>query len=273
MFYRNKIRTFTKSKSFSNISLSFFFILTFLLIIFNKTDYVLVNKLKAISVDVVSPITKTITIPVKVTADVIKTYSNIRFLKQENLRLKEEVVRLKKWQTLAIKNQMENNAYKKLLNSTSNKLNLIKTASVISQSPGIYAKMIIINAGFEDGISTDLSVINDRGLVGKVVSTSKNNSKIILINDQNSSVPIKNLSNNFFAIITGTSEGKYLSSSFIKDNNIPKVGDLLLTSGSAKIFPKDILVGKVVSVNEDNFLVLPYVDFNNLNYVQIINFE
>ena len=51
---------------------------------------------------------------------------------------------------------------------------------------------------------------------------------------------------------------------------MPKIGDLLLTSGNAKIFPRDILVAKVIKINQDNFIALPYVDFNNLSYVQIV---
>ena len=52
---------------------------------------------------------------------------------------------------------------------------------------------------------------------------------------------------------------------------MPKVGDLLVTSGNAKIFPRDILVAKVVKVNLDHYLAIPYVDFKNLSYIQVIN--
>ena len=45
---------------------------------------------------------------------------------------------------------------------------------------------------------------------------------------------------------------------------------LLVTSGNAKIFPRDILVGKVIEVKEDHYIALPYVDFKNLNYVQVV---
>ena len=67
-----------------------------------------------------------------------------------------------------------------------------------------------------------MAVINERGLVGKVISSSKNNSRILLINDQNSSVPVINMSKSFNAIIKGTPDGKYLTSSFVKDNKKPK---------------------------------------------------
>ena len=271
MFYRNKIRSFTKTRNFSNLFFSIFFILTFLLVLFNKTDYVIVNKIKSFSIDVITPAVGIINFPIKVTANAVKTINEIRFLQHENLKLKEEVIRLKKWQTLAFKNQRENKAYRKLLNSTITKINVIKTASVISQSSEIYAKTILINAGLDHGVSEDMAVINERGLVGKIISSTNKNSKVILINDQNSSVPVKTISNKFFAIIGGTSEGKYLTSLFMKDEKNPKVGDLLLTSGNTKTFPQDILVGKVINVSEDNFLALPYVDFDNIEFVQVIN--
>ena len=51
---------------------------------------------------------------------------------------------------------------------------------------------------------------------------------------------------------------------------MPKVGDLVVTSGSAQIFPSDILVGKIVKKNKDKFLVLPFVDFKNIDYVQVV---
>ena len=54
------------------------------------------------------------------------------------------------------------------------------------------------------------------------------------------------------------------------DEVSPKVGDLVVTSGSAQIFPSNILVGKIIEIRKDNFLVLPFVDFKNIDYVQVV---
>ena len=158
-----------------------------------------------------------------------------------------------------------------MLNSTTSNINVIKTASVISKSPDIYAKTIVINVGLNQGVSEDMLVINERGLVGKIITSSNNNSKVMLINDQNFSVPVKTISNKFYAIIKGSSDGRYLTSAFVKDEKKPKLGDILITSSSTKNFPKDILVGKVINVSEDGFLALPYVDFDNIEFVQVID--
>ncbi len=270
MFYKKNFRSFTKSKNLSNFFLSFLFILSFLLILFNKADYVVINKIKSLSTDIVVPITKIITSPVQFTSKGINKINQIRYLDNENARLREEIIRLKKWQTLALQNQRENNAYKKLLNSTSSEHSVVKTASIISQSSGIYSKSLTINAGKQEGLLEDQVVINERGLVGKVIGVSKNNSTILLLTDQHISVPVKTLHGDFEAIIKGSPDGKFLISSFIKNNKFPKIGDLLITSGNAHSFPKDILVAKVISVNQDSFFALPYVDFNSLEFVQII---
>ena len=270
MTFRNKINFAVRKKSLSNFFLSFLFILTFLLILFNKTDYLLANKIKHIGIDVISPMTKIISSPVTIVTNLALYVKEIRNLESENLKLQEEILRLKKWQTLAIKNSRENRVFKSLLNSTSDTLEIIKTASVINQSSNIYVNTVTINAGLNFNVTENLGVINEKGLVGKTIITSKRNSKILLINDQSSSVPVKSLSNKSYSIVKGSPDGKYLISAFTKDETLPKVGDLLVTSGNAQIFPRDILVGKVVKVNSDHYFALPYVDFKNLNYVQVI---
>ena len=273
MFYRKKIGHLTKVKNLGKLYITILFILVFLLIIFNKADYIVVNKIKTLSTDVLNPASSFVNTPVKVATQAVNKINEIRFLQQDNLKLKEEVKRLKKWQTLAIKNERENIALKKLLNSSTNNINIIKTTTIKSQTPDIYTKSIFIRAGVNQGVLEDFVVINERGLIGKVLFSSENNSRVLLVKDQNSSVPVSSMSKNFNAIIKGTADGKYLTSTFVKDEKKPKIGDVLITNGNASIFPKDILVGKVIKVSEDGFLALPYVDFNNLEFVQVINIK
>ena len=126
MFYQKKIGHLTKAKNLGKLYITILFVLTFLLIIFNKTDYIVINKIKSLSTDVLNPVSRFITSPVKVATQTVHKINEIRFLQQDNLKLKEEVKRLKKWHTLAIKNQRENNAFKKLLKTTTNNINIIR---------------------------------------------------------------------------------------------------------------------------------------------------
>ena len=81
--------------------------------------------------------------------------------------LQEEIIRLKKWQTLAIQNSRENKVFKKLLNATDNNLKLVKTASLINRNDTFFSKLIILMLALNINIEKNMSAINERGLVGR----------------------------------------------------------------------------------------------------------
>ena len=265
-----QIRVFQLSRFVKNFTIISVVTLSFLLVFFSKTDYYLVNGIKNLSSSVVIPITRFISAPVNVFSSFINEYNQFRSLKFENKILQEEIIRLKKWQTLAIQNSRENKVLKRLLNATDNNLLLVKTASLINRNDTIYNKFININAGYEDNIKRNMSAINERGLVGKIIDTTPNNSRVILLTDPNLSISVKSISDGVFSLLTGTVNGKYLVSSFIKDNKIPRLGDIVVTSGTAQIFPVDLLVGKVAKIEKNRFFVQPFVDFQNIDYLQIV---
>jgi len=270
MQIKSKNRIFAKSKNLQIFYIPFLVVLTFVLIFFNKTDYFLINQLKSFSIDFVQPVTKVIVYPIHITSKTINYFNDMQNAKENNLKLQEEIQRLKKWQTLALKNERENIAYKKLLNATSSDLIIIKTAAVLSFSPEKYLRTIILNAGSNNQIENNLAVINERGLIGKIIHTSKSNSKVLLLNDKNSSIPVKSMNGEFYAVIHGSDDGNFLISSFTKENSKPIIGDILITSGNANIYPKDILVGKIVEFSNDTIKAIPFVDFKNLEFVQVI---
>ena len=85
-----------------------------------------------------------------------------------------------------------------------------------------------------------------------------------------SSVSVRSNNSDFYAIMKGSKDARYLVSSFIKDYKRPLIGDILVTSGSPGIYPKNILVGKVISVTDEKIIALPFVDLRNIEFVQII---
>ena len=178
MIPKFKFRLLSKSKILNNTSASIVFIFSFLLIFFTKTDYYLIDRIKSVSNEIINPVTKIVSLPVTASFNAINQFNNFVILQDENIKLKEEILRLKKWQILAIQNSRENRVLKKLLNATDNNLTLVKTASLINRNDILFSKTININAGYKSGIKNDMSVINHRGLVGRIISASKNNSKV-----------------------------------------------------------------------------------------------
>ena len=265
-----QIKVFQISTFVKNLTIISIVTLSFLLVFFSKSDLYVINGIKNISTSVIIPITRVISAPVNAVSNLVDEYNQIRSLKFENKLLQEEIIRLKKWQTLAIQNSRENKVLKKLLNATDNNLTLVKTASLINRNDTIYSKLINLNAGYEESIKINMSAINERGLIGKVIDTTSYNSRVILLTDPNLSISVKSVSDGIFSLLTGHGDGKYLVSSFVKENKMPRLGDIVVTSGTAQIFPVDLLVGKVAKVEKNRFFVLPFVDFKNIDYVQIV---
>ena len=265
-----QIKAVPKIKTLKQISIITIVSLSFLLVFFSKTDYYIINSVKSISSNLINPVSYIVSAPINIFSNLITEFNQFKNLKFENKILQEEIIRLKKWQTLAIQNSRENKVLKKLLNATDNNLNLVKTASLLNRNDTIFSKIININAGYEDQIKENMTVINQRGLLGRVLDTTKNKSRILLLNDPNFSLSIKTISDDIFSILSGSGEGKLLVSTFIKDDKMPRLGDIVVTSGTAQIFPVDLLVGKITKIEKDRFYVLPFVDFNNIDYVQIV---
>ncbi len=267
---RFKVSVLHKTKIFKNTAIISIVSLSFFLVLFSKGDYILINTISNISTTIVSPVTRVVSSPVYIVSNFVNEINQFKNLKFENKLLQEEIIRLKKWQTLAIQNSRENKVLKRLLNATNNNLNLVKTASLTNRNDTFYSKIININAGFEHSIKKNMTAINERGIVGRIVSTTKENSRVLLITDPNLSISVKTMSDGIFSLVMGAGDGKHLVSSFIKEEKMPKLGDIVVTSGTAQIFPVDLLVGKISKIEKDRFYVLPFVDFKNIDYVQIV---
>ncbi len=103
-----KVKAISRSRFLKNVFLTSIFILSFILIFFSKSDYFVINKVKSISNSYLHPITSFFVSPVKVISQLQTQFYDFRNLQAENNILKEEVMRLKKWQALAIHNNSEN---------------------------------------------------------------------------------------------------------------------------------------------------------------------
>tara|TARA_B100000575_G_C22523094_1_gene338529 strand:- start:23 stop:502 length:480 start_codon:yes stop_codon:yes gene_type:complete len=149
---RFKVSVLHKTKIFKNTAIISIVSLSFFLVLFSKGDYILINTISNISTTIVSPVTRVVSSPVYIVSNFVNEINQFKNLKFENKLLQEEIIRLKKWQTLAIQNSRENKVLKRLLNATNNNLNLVKTASLTNRNDTFYSKIININAGFEHSI-------------------------------------------------------------------------------------------------------------------------
>jgi len=139
------------------------------------------------------------------------------------------------------------------------------------QSP--FLKSLIINKGSKDNIKKGFAVLDKRFLVGKIVEVNYLTSRILLLSDLNSKIPVSIEPKGVQAILSGTGEEDGIIQ-YQKKDLIIEEGTQVYTSGSGNLFKAGIPIGKIISTDKKNEKkVIFYSDFSQLNFVKIVSFE
>ena len=200
-----------------------------------------------------------------------KNYYNLK----DHLNMYDEYTELKK-KDYNLKNLIyENNFYKsenkrlKILIDEKNTLSneyLLSKVLLDQQSP--YLKSAIINKGFKHGIKLGVAVKEKSYFVGKIINVNFLTSRILLVSDLNSKIPVIIEPSGANAILSGQGHNDYAVLEYLPKLKKIKKGDIVYTSGVDDIIPQAIPIGKVIE-KEENFFVEFFVDINQIKYVNI----
>ena len=166
--------------------------------------------------------------------------------------------------------QYENQELKVLIDdyiSSSNKI----LAKIIVDHNSPFLKSIIINKGSKDDIKIGTNIYDQSYLVGRVIEVNYKTSRVLLLSDLNSNVPVTIAPQNIQAIVTGSGEN-YGQIKYIKAGLSEELVDesIVYTSGTGAIFKSGVPIGKLRSVNvgsSNKYNVEFYSDFTQLKYV------
>ncbi len=124
-------------------------------------------------------------------------------------------------------------------------------ARVIGRSAEAWSQTITIGVGKDDGIDTGMTVMGTSGVIGQVVSTSTTTATVRLLTDPQSGVAVILQSNRAEGIVRGSLEGLLYLEDVDSDSDVV-IGDVVITSGLGGSYVSGLIVGTVVSVQEDN---------------------
>jgi len=143
---------------------------------------------------------------------------------------------------------------------------------VDKQSP--FLKSVIVNRGSKDKIKLGMAVLDGKFLIGKVVEVNYLTSRVLLLSDLNSKVPITVEPNSIQSILTGTGEqfGK-LQYTQIENFNLEN-GHQIYTSGSGGIFKSGIPIGEINIIDDSKESYVSFhSNFSQLRLVKIVLYE
>ena len=249
---------------FSLLALLFFSIL---LIVLSKFNFTAINYLKLGINEVVFRTSFIVSLPEKYISYSFRAIEkHIKFYENYN-STKEQLEKLKSKKYNVEFLEGENKRLKKVLEDISYSSNA-KIAKVLVDHQSPFLRSIIINKGSKDEVKKGMAVLHGYYLVGKVVEVNYTTSRILLLSDLNSKIPIVVEPSSVHSIMSGN--GKKSGIIQYTKNNIPlKNGSVLYTSGTGSLFKPGIPIGKINNI-EDISNVDFFVDLAQLRFVRIL---
>ncbi len=234
-----------------------------------RIDNPRVERFRLALLDQIVPKVDFFTSSVKVIGRIVLDISSFTKVYEQNERLKNELQDMRKWREAAIQLEQKNAKLRALNNlKVNSKLNWV-SGEVIADSGSPYSSSVLINVGIDDGIIDGSAVVDGLGLVGRISGVEDQISRIILLSDTKSYVPVIIEPNNQEAIIRGDNSSTPLVD-FIRGSDKIQPGFRIYTSGTGGVYPPGILIGKVVLSSDKKIRVRLSANINKLDYLRIL---
>ncbi|MBI1911823.1 MAG: rod shape-determining protein MreC [Deltaproteobacteria bacterium] len=202
-------------------------------------------------------------------------YINLVWVNKENESLNKTILALRE----------ENNRLKEDVNLNSRLREILEfkeampfktvAAGIVSYNMERWTRVVTLDKGKDAGIGKDMAVIGPTGVIGKVLDANSHTSRVLLITDLRSNIDILVQRSRIKGVIEGNgTSGLVLK--YIRQVDDVKIGDQVLTSGLAGIFPKGLIVGEVSNIEKgtDNFFkhieVRPSADMQKIEEVLVV---
>lgn len=207
--------------------------------------------------------------------DTVKEYVWLRQLRHENDQLREQMARLEQKVTDFHEAYVENLRLRRLLDFKSTLQAETLAAQVVVHDMTGWFQTLIVDKGFKDAITPDMAVVNDEGVVGRVLDVSDRYARVLLITDPGSSVDAIIQRNRVRGVLGGKDANGCILK-YVRGNLDAQVGDLVISSGKDGVFPKGLRLGVIQGIFKDpvdlfqRIEVKPLVRLSALEEVLII---
>ena len=190
----------------------------------------------------------------------INVYKKYNKLKEENEELKNNI---SKSDFL----ELENTQLRKLIEEYTYAPSNLASARVMIDKQSPYLNSFIINIGSNKGIENGMAVLDGKNFVGRTVDVNFFSSRVLLVSDLNSKIPIITSPSSMHAILSGHGMNEP-TLEYLPENHNVKNGDKVFTSGKEGIFDAGIPIGEIKK--ENNLVkILLYSNLNQITFVNI----
>ncbi|MCB1531752.1 MAG: rod shape-determining protein MreC [Alphaproteobacteria bacterium] len=220
--------------------------------------------------DTVAPIFRAVSKPAQDAALFVRNVSGLAQLQAENTRLAEENEKLREWYQTALVLESENKSLRDLLNVKLEHFNKYITTRIVADFGGAFVKSFLVSSGERDGVHKGQAVISSDGLVGRITEVGENTSRVLLVTDINSRVPVLVENSSQHAVMAGGNDANPRLTHLPVGSELEE-GSRIITSGHGGVFPMGLPVGRVVYSQSGEPQVKLFAKFDRIVYVRIVD--
>ena len=258
---------FLKRGAQQRFSLFALVILSVILLFIEKIETKPLNYLRSIVKDVIYRSSVVVSAPTKGLKSVADTVEKHMDLYNKNVELKQENLKLKANASDSNFLKFENKQLRKLLDEdVALSANLVSSRVMLDkQSP--YLNSFIINSGTNKKIKNGLAVLDGENFIGRIVDVNFFSSRVLLVSDLNSKIPVIIEPSGYHAILSGHGKNA-ITLEYLPENHTVQSGNKVYTSGKEGIFSPGIPIGEV-KMSFDKVLISLFSDLTQITFVNI----
>lgn len=225
-----------------------FLILSAALIILDQRSDVFHAERMQLSSAAAYPFQQMVDMPIRFLSWVSDSMSTQDHLVHENeeLRVREILLQSRLQKLLVL--EKENAQLRQLLQSTSQIAGRVAVARILAVALDPNIQQVVLDKGVKDQVYLNQPVLDGSGIIGQVIGMGAQTSRVLLVTDKQSAVPVEDYRNGIRAIAVGTGVSGQLMLINIPDTSDVQIGDLFVTSGLDLHYPVGYPVGVVAKI-------------------------
>ncbi len=234
-----------------------------------RIDSPRVESFRAALIDRVVPSLDWALVPVTKAANMIDDFRSYARIYEQNQELRRELQQMKAWKEAALQLEQKN---AKLLGLNQVRLDpklTHVTGVVLADSGSPFRQSVLLNVGARDGIMDGWATMDGLGLVGRISGVGQTTSRVILLTDSNSRIPVTIQPSGQRAILSGDNTSSP-PLDFIEAPDLVRPGDRVVTSGDGGVFPSDLLVGQVAQGPDRRLRARLSADYERLDFLRVL---
>jgi rod shape-determining protein MreC len=238
------------------------------LLALSRIDHGIVRDLRWQVTEAMTPMLQALSIPVEPLRWAKHRVTDMTQLSEEVSRLRAENLKLKGYEWRAKELARTLKQLQPLARMVAETPYNFVTTRVMSNSSGAFVRSVLVDVGRKQALRPGYPVVNELGLVGRVVDAGESAARILLLTDLNSRVPVRVGGKGVRAILVGDN-GARPRLDFVAANSDIKPGDEIATSGSGGLFPQGLRVGRLMR-DRRGLRVELSANLDQLEYVSVL---